>query len=130
MHARGLRLEWLLASTGLAFSLAAACGGNPSQTEGGGGSSGDQGEGGGFVLGLGGTGPSDSGGAAATDLTLEVTAEQQEIEVTGEPVTVQLSARYDDGSTPNQVSWSVDDTRLGSVSDAGEFTANGFVGGE
>lgn len=53
-----------------------------------------------------------------------------ELEVSGEPVTVQVTARYEDGSKPNQVVWSVDDTGLGSVSDSGEFRSNGFVAGD
>jgi hypothetical protein len=66
----------------------------------------------------------------ASDLALVVTAEQTELEVSGEPATVQLSARFEDGSKPNAVVWSVDDTGIGSVSDSGEFRSNGFVAGD
>src|SRR5207245_2070130 len=39
-------------------------------------------------------------------------------------------ARYVDGSKPNKFVWSVDDTAIGSVNDAGEFRSNGFVAGD
>src|SRR6186713_34549 len=102
MNGRASSLQLLLAGSGLAFSLAAACGENPSASAGSGGTSaGDQGEGGGLLLGLGGMNVGNPGGAGSTDLGLEVSAEQQELEVTGEPATVQLSVHYEDGSTPN-----------------------------
>jgi hypothetical protein len=70
------------------------------------------------------------GGATSTQLELQVTAEVETLEVSGEPASVQVSARYDDGSKPNQVVWSVDDAQLGSVSDTGEFRSSGFVAGD
>ena len=122
----------LLLATSTSFALAVACGGNPSTPSGGGaGEQSGPAEGGsGFVLGFGGAEQAAGGAPGATDLGLEVTAEQQELEASGEPVSVQLSARYEDGSKPNVVVWTVDDTRLGSVSQDGEFTANGFVAGD
>lgn len=123
---------WLLASS-LTLGLAAACGGSPGDVdEGGGGDSGTlPGEGGtGFELGLGGLGSVVSdGGESSPALKLLLTAPRTELEATGEPLSLQLSARFDDGSRPNQVGWSVDDARIGSVNDAGEFLSGGFVAG-
>jgi hypothetical protein len=82
----------------------------------------------GFELGMGGA--LSEAGAPTVQLQLSVTAEQEELEVSGTPATVQLSARYDDGSKPNKVVWSVDNAALGSVNDAGEFRSNGFVAGD
>ena len=120
-------------------AVVAACSGNPELETGGpgptddGGTSGGErvvpGEGGtGFELGLG--GEISEAGSAAVPLVLMVNAEQEELEVTGTPATVQLSARYDDGSFPNKVVWSVDNTGVGSVSDSGEFRSGGFVAGD
>ena len=125
----------------VAAALAGACGGNPEQAsgpapDGGGGeslsplggaaSTSEAGDG--FGLDLGGA--QTPAGGAATQLELGVTAETDRLEVTGEPATVQLSARYDDGSAPNKVVWNVDDAGFGSVNDAGEFRSNGFVAGD
>jgi hypothetical protein len=119
--------------------MLAACSGNPELGgadvggKGGGtnpGTAGDLGtsaDGGGFDLGLG--GHSDAG-APAVQLQLMVSAEREDLEVTGTPATVQISARYDDGSKPNKVVWSVDDAALGSIDDAGEFRSGGFVAGD
>lgn len=150
-HARGAisgksasRWGQALLASSLASAIAAACGGNPQATGNGnanGTGGGDDssvagaepavGDGGaGLDLGLGGAAPLTAGGASATNLELKVTAEREELDVTGEPATMQLSARYVDGSKPNKIVWSVDDTGLGSVSDAGEFRSNGFVAGD
>ncbi|MES1186649.1 MAG: hypothetical protein ABUL60_22740 [Myxococcales bacterium] len=142
-HPSGSRLGRILLLCGIGSALAAACGGNPEYVSPGEHPSGGEdatsvpggagpGEAGaGFELGLGGVAAATGkGGAAATELSLVVTAEQEELEVTGEPATVQLSARYEDGSKPNQVVWSVDDTGKGSINDAGEFRSNGFVAGD
>lgn len=131
-------------SRALAFAvfvgLAAACGGTGETTgEGSGGTSspgGDgpeaPGDGGtGFVLGLGGAEQAGPGGSeTAPDLVLLLSAEQTEVEASGEPVTVQLNARFDDGSRPNHVLWSVDDARRGSVSEDGVLRLSGFVAGD
>ncbi|RYZ06469.1 MAG: Ig-like domain-containing protein [Myxococcales bacterium] len=125
----------------LAFGLAAACGasdgassdGDGSGMAGGGGGEtpGSPGEGGtGFELGFGAdsqVGP--SGGEAAARLKLLISADETEVQATGEPLTVQLRARFDDGSYPNQVLWSVDDPRIGSVNEDGELRSSGFVAG-
>ena len=110
------RLGRVLLIGSAASALAAACGGNPeyaasTDPSGGtddgtglGGASGPgpagSGDGGtGLELGIGGVAASAAqGGAGVNQPSLEVTAEQEELEVTGEPVTVQLTARYDDGS--------------------------------
>jgi hypothetical protein len=134
----------LLLLSCLGWGLAAACGGSPQlSSEGGTGPGGEApspnmggegstlpGDGGtGFVLGLAGM-TEPAGGATTTQPELQVTAETTEVVAAGEPVTVQLEARYDDGSRPNKVVWSVDDARLGSVSDSAVFRAGGFVAGE
>lgn len=128
----GLRSK-LLWGASLASAVAAACGGNPEALRsgndageglGGDGAAGDPG------LQLGGTTGVGEAGQPAVLLELIVTAETEALEVTGEPATVRLSARYEDGSTPNRVLWTVDDAGLGSVSESGEFRSNGFVGGD
>lgn len=133
----------LLLLCGLGSAVAAACGGNPEYAGPDGNASG--GDGSGPSGHLGGSAPGDAGagldlglsgattaqgGLGNTTASLEVTAEQEELVVEGEPVTVQVSARYDDGSKPNKVVWSVDNPGIGSVNDAGEFRANGFVAGD
>jgi Bacterial Ig-like domain (group 2) len=127
----------------LTAGIAAACGGgNPEAVRTG--NAGGDGDGSGLAgaalvpgtgaagldLGLGGAEPVAFGGASATEPELAVTAEREQLDVTGEPATVQLSARYVDGSKPNKVVWSLDDTGKGSVSDAGEFRSNGVVAGD
>jgi len=141
------RLGRVLLLGSVASALAAACGGSPDYAAssdpsaggddgpglaGGAGPGPAPGDGGtGLELGLGGVAASAAhGGAGANQPGLEVTAEHEELEVTGEPATVQLTARYDDGSKPNKVVWSVDDAGVGSVSDTGEFRSNGFVAGD
>ncbi len=139
----GARLGRALLVGSLASAIAAACGGNPEAAKvGNAGAGGDglgvagagalgPGDGGaGLDLGLGGAPSAAQAGASATDLPLGVTAEREQLDVNGEPATVQLTARYADGSKPNKVVWSVDDTGKGSVSDAGEFRSNGFVAGD
>lgn len=129
---------------GLGSAWAGACGGNPEYVSpgehpGGGDDAGSapggaglgaSEAGAGFQLGLGATATTPQGGVGATDLALIVTAEQDELEVTGAPATVQLTASFEDGSKPNTVVWSVDDAGKGSVSDSGEFRSNGFVAGD
>jgi hypothetical protein len=89
---------------------------------------------GGFALDVnGGSGTAgddaSAGRSTETELELVVRAEQTEITASGEPVSVQLTAEFVDGSPPERVVWSVDDTRVGSVSDSGEFLINGYVAG-
>ncbi len=136
------RLGRALLVSSLASALAAACGGNPKASVVGN-AGGEDGSGGvagaavgpsdggaGLDLGLGGSPPTLAGGAEATQAELVVTADHEQLDVTGEPATAQLTARYDDGSKPNKVVWSVDDTGKGSVSDSGEFRSNGLVAGD
>lgn len=82
----------------------------------------------GFDLGM--AGAANEAGSTTKMPQLLVSAEQETLEVDGTPATVQLTARYDDGSKPNKVVWSVDDTALGSVNAEGEFRAGGFVAGD
>lgn len=131
--------RWLVAGC-LTSAVLAACSGNPqlgsSGASGSGGhapgSAGDPGAasdgGDGFALGLGGA--VAEAGAPAHSLTLTLSAERDELLVSGAPATVELFARYDDGSLPNKVVWSVDNAALGSVSASGEFRSAGFVAGD
>jgi hypothetical protein len=137
----------------LAFSaalgcVAAACGssaavsgsaGSSSDTAGeagdaNGGSSGKLGGGGnGTDLNLGSTtndgGSNDIPPPDVTALKLEASIDKTSIVVKGSPVDVAAHAAYEDGSLPKSIVWSVDDTRLGSISQAGVFEANGFAAG-
>jgi hypothetical protein len=135
---RPARSALLLTGSSL-FAAMAACSGNPELTsfeqdgQSGSGNSalaGDAGlseAGAGLDLGLSGA---NQGGSPVHQAQLLVSAEQEDLMASGAPVTVQLSARYDDGSRPNKVVWSVDDTTHGSVSAEGEFRSNGFVAGD
>jgi len=64
-----------------------------------------------------------------TNLTLQVGLEKDAIVVHGTPLSVVAHARFDDGSLPQNVIWSVNNTRLGSIGDDGVFEANGFAAG-
>lgn len=127
----GSKLLW---GATLASAIAAACGGNPEALVNGGSAGGEGGgglgDGGDPGLQLGGMAALGEAGEPAVHLELVVTAEAEELEVTGEPATLQLQARYEDGSRPNRVLWTVDNPALGSVSDSGEFRASGFVAGD
>lgn len=120
-------------------ALSAACSGNPelSSNDSPGGqtsAAGKAGEqpaadgGAGFGLGVGGAAETEGGAPAQAKLV--VSAEREDIELEGAPVSIQLTARYDDGSRPNKVVWSVDDPSRGSVGGDGEFHASGFVAGD
>jgi hypothetical protein len=75
----------------------------------------------------------DNGGAPdpgpVTELALEVTLDQTKLALTGKSVKVAAHAKYEDGTEPNAVLWSVSNTRLGSIGDDGVFEANGFTAG-
>ncbi len=64
-----------------------------------------------------------------TELKLEVSVDQDTILATGTPVDVAAHAKYEDDSLPKSVTWSVDDTRLGSINQDGVFEANGVSAG-
>src|SRR5687768_227918 len=108
-RALGSKLLW---GATLASAIVAACGGNPQALLGGANGGGEAGHGATGVLGEGGTEPElqlggmtglGEAGEPAVQLELVVTAEAEELEVTGEPATLQLEARYEDGSRPNRV---------------------------
>jgi hypothetical protein len=137
-----MRLNARLGTSGLicsllASALAGACGGDPdSGAEAGnsGGASGgltgsgaDTASGGSIVVAGTGAGPANGGSGAQQDLVINLDA--QEITVSGEPVSIELEVEYADGSKPNGVVWSVDDTTIGSIDQDGVFTANGWVAG-
>jgi hypothetical protein len=127
-------LGWSLSCV---MALVAACGGSPGETDGpdvdvgaGGEPRGGRGgSGGSLALNLGGE-PDNQGGSGVELPELRVTAEHEQLDASGEPVSVALEARFVDGSRPNKVVWSVDDTTIGSVSESGEFMANGFTAGD
>ncbi len=78
---------------------------------------------GGIDLPLGTTGGSDhfAGGISSDS--------GSEIAVSGEVKDVQLTLNASDGTAVVDPVWSVDDTKIGSISGDGVFHANGFVGG-
>ena len=62
-------------------------------------------------------------------LALVLTLDKSKLVLAGKPVTVAAHAKYEDGSTPNAVLWSVSNTKLGSIGDDGVFEASGFASG-
>ncbi|MET0794614.1 MAG: Ig-like domain-containing protein [Polyangiaceae bacterium] len=75
---------------------------------------------------------SDGGAADAgnvTQLALEVTLDKTKLALSGKSVLVAAHAKYEDGTIPNAVLWSVSNTHLGSIDDDGVFEANGFTAG-
>jgi len=146
---RRLRLTSILASSTLIAATLAACGSSPSA---GGGPIGIAGSPstGGRDDGTGDAGsPSRSGSSGygsnlnvdnmgeggaptpdgITNLSLEVSLEQEEIAAEGKPVSVAAHAKFEDGSLPEHVIWSVDNDSLGSIDDDGVFEATGFGAG-
>jgi len=84
----------------------------------------------GFELSVAGADSAQGGANSQPELTLQISADQDEVEASGEPVSVALTARYSDGSEPNHLVWSVDNPQIASVSDAGELRVSGFVAGD
>jgi len=143
-----MRLNARLGTSGLicslmASALAGACGGSPaperSSAIGDAGSTSDSGSGGagasnpnpgaaGTIV-FGGTGGSAGSGGTTALPELVIELDAPEITVSGEPTSIDLVVKYADGSTPNGVVWTVDDTAIGSVDQDGVFTANGWVAG-
>ncbi|MEI9954426.1 MAG: hypothetical protein WDO74_37035 [Pseudomonadota bacterium] len=64
-----------------------------------------------------------------TNLELQVSLEQDTIEVEGAPKAVVAHAQFDDGSLPRNIVWSVSNPGLGSIGDDGVFEANGYGAG-
>jgi hypothetical protein len=60
---------------------------------------------------------------------LQVSLEADALTVHGAPVPVVAHAEFDDGSLPENIIWSVNNTRLGSIGDDGVFEANGYTAG-
>ena len=120
----------------VAAALAAACGGDPetandSTLDSGGSGGVGAGTSSGGTLAFGGDlGIGATGGSNAVDhgdLVIDLGA--KEVAANGEPVKVELGVSYEDGTKPNGVVWTVDDTTIGSVDQDGVFTANGWVAG-
>lgn len=76
--------------------------------------------------------PGKNGGSGSSD-TYDGTIDSDagaSITVTGEPKDVHLTLKSADGTPVTEgVTWSVDDTKIGSISGDGTFHANGYVGG-
>lgn len=118
----------LLLALGAAAS-AAACGGSSSNT-----TSSSTGTHAGGSGGAPGTGGSSDGGSLLTSssgqmATLGITPQDPILDVSGTPGTLQLSAVMSDGSDPGKVTWDIGDVVVGTVSQAGLFTSQGFVAG-
>ena len=64
-----------------------------------------------------------------TNLSLQLSLEQDAITVRGTPLSVAAHAQFDDGSLPENIIWSVNNTHLGSIGDDGLFEANGYAAG-
>jgi len=145
-----MRTHFLIPTFALTALIAAslgACGSKPTEGDGpnptagnpstGGldGSSGDAGSSGtsGYGSGLNVEPPTGEGGAPGpeeiTNLTLQVSLEQDSLIVQGAPMNVVAHAQFDDGSLPQNVIWSVSRTDLGSIGDDGVFEANGYAAG-
>jgi len=146
---RRFHISATLAASALIAASLGACGSSPSvpsQAQGDGGSSALGGLGGsaenggkgseagtsGYGSGLN-TDPMGQGGVPipddATNLSLAVSLDQESIVVHGAPVMVAAHAKFDDGSLPENIIWSVDNASSGSIGDDGVFEANGFGAG-
>lgn len=76
--------------------------------------------------------PGNDGGSSGTDTYQGSIDSDQGAEITvhGEPKDVKLTLKSADGTPVTEgVTWSVDDTKIGSISGDGTFHANGYVGG-
>ncbi len=95
------------------------------------GAGGSAGSGGTIGVGNGGSGVvvGGMGGGAAALAGSIVSDAGDEVTVSGQPATFDFHVSLDDGSTPTDVVWSVDDTRIGSIGSDGVFHADGYVGG-
>jgi len=144
-----MRRSTLLAALAISALVAAACGSNPTVAGGASGAAGNPSAGGldgnsghtgnpgragssGYGSGLN-VEPMGEGGAPLpedlTNLTLQVSLEKAAITVQGAPMSVVAHAQFDDGSSPSNVIWSVDNAGLGSIGDDGVFEANGYAAG-
>src|SRR5690606_7951138 len=77
-----------------------------------------------------GTGPGGNGGGEPT--TIDGTIEDDRggtLSLVGSPEVVNFSLVLPDGTIATGLIWSVDDTRIGSITTDGVFTAKGLVGG-
>jgi hypothetical protein len=77
-----------------------------------------------------GGGQTTGDGSAAYMLAGSITSDvPPTLTVSGKPAPVHLTVKLNDGSTPTNVVWTVDQVSIGSVGSDGVFTANGSVGG-
>lgn len=123
------RLEnwsFLLATTLAVASLAAACGGDNGDGATTGGTPGGAGGGGGSA---GEGGSLFTTGSGTVNDTLTVSPQDAVLDVDGAPATLQLTATLNDGSTPGNLIWEVDDVVIGTISDGGAFLSGGMVAG-
>jgi hypothetical protein len=108
--------------------------GGGSGSSGSGSSSGDgDGDGDGDLnLGSGGSGAATGGNGGGEPTTIDGTIEDDsggELELVGTPAVVNFVLILPDGTPATGLLWSVDDTRIGSITTEGVFTAKGMVGG-
>jgi hypothetical protein len=123
---------WALGVAIAGSAFAAACGGDGEvvANQGFGGNSASAGAGG-----ASGGAATDGGGGTVVvpdggdEQTLIVDPPNTTLDVDGTPKTVQLTAKYQDGTPAPAVVWLTDDVTVGSTSDAGLFTAGGWVAG-
>jgi hypothetical protein len=124
---RAYSLVLLLSLGGAA--LAAACGGGQNGT-----SSSTHGTGGSGGSSTASTSTGDGGSLITSSGTgqqamLAISPQNPILDVTGTPGTVQLTAVMSDGSDPGKVTWDIGDVVVGTVSQTGLFTSQGFVSG-
>ncbi len=119
-----MRCMFLLVATSLALAGCGADEGRDGGSVGAGGNGGLDGTGG---LGLGANG---SGGGALPPIegSIEFEGEPQAT-VSGSPTSIKFTLVDLQGEPITDVDWTTDDTRIGSISQDGTFTANGYVGG-
>lgn len=93
---------------------------------------GDDGGDGDLNLGTGGSGDGTGGREAQEPMTIDGTIvddHEGTLLLNGDPEVVTFGLTLPDGTAANGLIWSVDDTRIGSITTEGVFTAKGLVGG-
>src|SRR6478736_4350503 len=123
----GMRFTFLLVAASLgSVSLAlSGCGSDEGRGGSGAGAGGVGSLNGTGGIGLGGNG---SGGATPIDGKIQFDGEPQKT-VSGAPTSIKFTLVDLSGKPIADVDWTTDDTRIGSISKDGTFTANGYVGG-
>jgi len=115
--------SYLLATALAAATLAAACGGGD-----GSGTTGAPSGGTGGTNGAGGDLGFTTGSGTVND-TLTISPQDAVLDVDGTPASLQLTATLNDGSTPGNLAWEIDDVVVGTVLESGSFLSGGLVAG-